>query len=160
MILVTVGMQLGFDRLVRAMDAIAPELATRIVAQTGKGSYRPANMEMRPRLDPESFEALVDEAQLIVSHAGIGSVLTAARAQTPIVLFPRRARYNEHRNDHQLATVRALEGRPGILVAWNEADLAARIEEGLSYSGRSSAAAPNVQRLHEALSSFIETGTL
>lgn len=160
MILVTVGMQLGFDRLVRAMDSIAPQLGVPIIAQTGKGSYEPVAMEARAQLDPEAFEKLVEEVSLLVSHAGIGTVLTAARAGKPILLFPRRADLREHRNDHQMATARSLAGRPGIFVAQEEAELLPKIEEALATKGQSIARSASVHGLHKALSGFIENGRL
>lgn len=157
MILVTVGMQLGFDRLIKAMDALAPTLGQTVIAQTGKGAYQPANMQARISIAPAEFERLVAEANLIVSHARIGTVLTAARFEKPILLFPRRAALGEHRNDHQLATVRNLAGRPGILVAEEEAELPARIAAGLALEDWAAAPSPTAQQLHEAVSQFIRT---
>lgn len=156
MIIVTVGMQLGFDRLIRAMDALAPTLGTPVIAQTGKGSYTPKHMEARTKIAPAEFEALVGQARLIVAHAGIGTVLTAARCAKPILLMPRRADLEEHRNDHQLATVRKLAGRPGILVAMDETELPARIAEGLAVKDRAAAQSPTARQLHAALAAFIE----
>jgi UDP-N-acetylglucosamine transferase subunit ALG13 len=160
MILITVGMQLGFDRLIMAMDEIAPGLGKAVVAQVGKGSYRPKNMEVQARLDPLSFQALAQEADLLVGHAGIGTIITAARASKPLVLFPRLANLQEHRNDHQLATVRNLEGRKGVFVAYQEAELSLRIEEALAEPDGFSAGSPPMRGLHEAVASFIATGTL
>jgi UDP-N-acetylglucosamine transferase subunit ALG13 len=155
-IIVTVGMQLGFDRLIAAMDDLAPTLSMPVIAQTGKGSYAPRNMEARDKIAPAAFEAMMGEARLIVSHAGIGSVLTAARCARPIVLMPRRASLGEHRNDHQMATVGKLSGRPGILVAQHESELAARIAEGLALKDWSSVKSATAQQLHNALAAFIE----
>ena len=156
MILVTVGMQLGFDRLIAAMDALAPDLGMPVIAQTGKGTYAPQNMEARARIAPAEFETLVQQCSLIVSHAGIGTVLTAARFAKPIILFPRRADQGEHRNDHQLATVGKLAGRPGILVAKDETELPARIAEGLALKDWSAVQSPTARQLHGALAAFIE----
>jgi UDP-N-acetylglucosamine transferase subunit ALG13 len=155
-IIVTVGMQLGFDRLIAAMDDLAPTLGMPVIAQTGKGSYQPRNMEARVKIAPAAFEALMGEARLIVSHAGIGTVLTAARCARPIVLMPRRASLGEHRNDHQLATVSKLAGRPGILVAADESELPARIDEGLAMEDWTTAQSPTARQLHTALAAFIE----
>ena len=160
MIIVTVGMQLGFDRLIAAMDALAPELAMPVIAQTGRGSYKPQYMEARVKIAPAEFEALMGEAQLIVAHAGIGTVLTAARCRKPILLMPRRADLGEHRNDHQLATVGKLAGRPGILVAADESELAPRIAEGLAMRELSTTQSPTARQLHGALAAFIENRPL
>lgn len=160
MILVTVGMQLGFDRLIEAMDAIAPELGEPVIAQTGKGAYQPQHMEARASIPPREFEDLVARSRLIVSHAGIGTVLTAARYSKPVVLFPRRADLGEHRNDHQLATIANLAGRPGILIAESEADLAPAIAKGLALGHVAHRASPQAARLNRAIAQFIETGAL
>jgi UDP-N-acetylglucosamine transferase subunit ALG13 len=159
-IIVTVGMQLGFDRLIAAMDALAPKLGMPVIAQTGKGSYQPRNMDARVKIAPGEFEALVGEARLIVSHAGIGTVLTAARCRKPILLMPRRAMLGEHRNDHQLATVGKLAGRPGILVAADEHELAQRIAEGLAATDWSAVQSATARQLHAALAAFIENRPL
>lgn len=160
MIIVTVGMQLGFDRLIAAMDDLAPGLGMPVIAQTGHGNYRPRNMDARVKIAPAEFEALVGQSRLIVSHAGIGTVLTAARCGKPILLMPRRAGRGEHRNDHQLATVAKLAGRPGIVVAQDETELATRVAEGLALQDWSSVQSPTARRLHSALAAFIENRPL
>lgn len=160
MILVTVGMQLGFDRLIEAMDKIAPSIDMQIIAQTGRGTYQPRNMTAREKIGPSEFEDLVQKSRLIVSHAGIGTVLTAQRFAKPIILFPRRFDHGEHRNDHQAATARNLDGRPGILVAMEEADLAGIITEGLAIGETNAALSPTAAALRDAIGTFIETGKL
>lgn len=156
MILVTVGMQLGFDRLIEAMDEIAPGLGMPVIAQTGRGTYVPRHMDVRQKIAPAEFESLMGDARLIVSHAGIGTVLTAARCGKPVVLMPRRADLGEHRNDHQMATVRNLGGRTGVFIAMNEGELGARIAEALALEDRAAVQSPTVRQLHAALAAFIE----
>jgi UDP-N-acetylglucosamine transferase subunit ALG13 len=126
-ILLTVGTQLPFDRFVAIVDRLAPQLPERVFAQIGHGSYRPANMDWRPFVGPIEFERLIGECSAIIAHAGIGTVVMAQKHCKPIVLFPRRAARDEHRNDHQLATVHALGGRSGIVVAMTGEELEAAI---------------------------------
>jgi UDP-N-acetylglucosamine transferase subunit ALG13 len=125
MILVTVGTQLPFDRLIRAVDDLAPGLGQHVIAQTNDGAYRPLNLEAHSFFGPDKFATLVRECSTIVSHAGIGSILTARQHAKPIILMPRRADLGEHRNDHQLATCAALADKPGIHIAEGPEDLAA-----------------------------------
>lgn len=158
MILVAVGMQLGFDRLIAAMDRLAPALGMPVIAQTGKGTLVPQHMETRPTLSATEFEALVKQARVVVGHAGIGTILTASRQNKPIVIMPRQAALREHRNDHQLATIRGLAGRPGILIAQDETELAVRIEEALALGEWSPSQSPTVRDLHAALARFIADG--
>jgi UDP-N-acetylglucosamine transferase subunit ALG13 len=122
-ILVTVGLQLPFPRLVAAIDRLAPALGERVVAQTGDDDGGYPNLETHARLSAAAFEAEVAAARVIVGHAGIGTVLIAKTRRRPAILFPRRAALGEHRTDHQVATARQLAATPGLYVAWEEADL-------------------------------------
>lgn len=160
MILVTVGMQLGFDRLIEAMDKLAQDLDMEIVAQIGKGAYLPKNMEARVSIAPVEFEELIERSRLIVSHAGIGTVLTAQRFRKPILLFPRRFHHGEHRNNHQVATAQHLQGRQGLLVAMDETQLQLRIAEGLALTSAEAEMSPTADQLHRAISEFIEGRSL
>ena len=160
MILVTVGMQLGFDRLIEAMDRLAPDLGMEVIAQVGRGEYQPQNMEARVSIAPAEFEGMVERSQLIVAHAGIGTVLTAQRFGKPILLFPRRFDHGEHRNDHQVATARNLQGRSGLLIAMDEDELKDRIAEGLKLNMADATASATAEQLHQAIGNFIETGEL
>ena len=75
MILVTVGTQLPFDRFIRIVDEAAPSLGRTVFAQVGRGSYQPRNMEYAALIDPLKFDELIARTELIVSHAGIGTVV-------------------------------------------------------------------------------------
>lgn len=124
MIFVTVGTQLAFDRLVAAVDVWAgANPSVRVFAQIGPAEQNPRHIEHAPFLSPSRTQALMEEAELIVAHAGMGTVLSALGMGKPILILPRRAGLGEHRNDHQLATARWLEGRPGVHVAWETPDL-------------------------------------
>jgi hypothetical protein len=43
--------------------------------------------------------------------------------------MPRKAALGEHRNDHQMATAKWLNGRTGIVVAWDENEIATCLEK-------------------------------
>lgn len=118
MIFVTVGSQLPFDRLVKAVDdwAAANGEATAF-AQIGSTSYKPAHMDWAPYLPVDAFRRKLETASLVVSHAGMGNLLLALQAKKPILVMPRRLQLDEIRNDHQLATARWLRQMPGVRVA-------------------------------------------
>lgn len=125
MIFVTVGTQLPFDRLICAADGwAAAHPGTPMFAQIGPGATRPEHIPCEVFLPPARADALMREADLIVAHAGMGTVLSALSLRKPIVVLPRRGVLSEHRNDHQMATARWLQGRSGISVAWEAEDLA------------------------------------
>lgn len=135
MILVTVGTQLPFDRLIAAMDELAPSLAQPVFAQVGQSTFVPRNMEWVRELDPVAFGARVQAASILVAHAGTGTVLAAQRHGKPLILFPRRAALNEHRNDHQLATVEQLRGKRGLYIAQTTQELQSILTQPLLPAG-------------------------
>lgn len=154
MILVTVGTQLPFDRFVRIMDRLAPTLDDEVFAQVGRGDYVPVHMRAQQVVGPIEFERLIQQCSRIVSHAGIGTIVMAQKHRKPLILFPRLGALDEHRNDHQLATVRALRDRPGIYCACDEAELAALVAAPLP-TPEPVSDLPERARLRNAVSSFI-----
>ncbi|MBM9593917.1 glycosyltransferase [Roseitranquillus sediminis] len=158
MILVTVGTQLPFPRLIDAMERIAAETGERVVAQTGPVSGRGQgawpHLDQRPTLAPAEFDALFKEARVVVAHAGIGSILSARRHRRPLVILPRRHALGEHRNDHQLATARAVAKLPGIHVAWQADELGPILARELDPAGEGGSASRDA--LIARLKEFIE----
>lgn len=129
MILVTVGTQLPFDRLVKEADRWAQVRGEEVLAQTGRSKWVPRFIKAVPFLEPTDLEEEMRRATAIVSHAGMGTILSALFLKKPILIMPRRARLGEHDSDHQLATVKHFAGKPGILVAMDEAELFERLDE-------------------------------
>ena len=129
MIFVTVGGQLPFDRLVRAVDDWAREHGRDdVFAQIGASENPPTHVQWERFLSPPEFKAKAREADVIVAHAGMGSILTALELGKPIVVMPRRAHLGEHRNDHQSATVSHLNDGVDIAIAADEEELAGFLE--------------------------------
>jgi UDP-N-acetylglucosamine transferase subunit ALG13 len=128
-IFVTVGSMFPFDRMISMMDDWALQNPRQqVLAQIGGGKYEPKYMRWNRILAPNAYKQTVQSSQLIVAHAGTGSVFTACTFCKPIVLVPRRAAEKEHTTDHQLDTARWLENKPGIFVAWSEDDLGQALE--------------------------------
>lgn len=114
MIFVTVGTQLPFPRLITELKKTKIINKTKIVAQTASPNEVIEGIESYGFLAPNIYIEHFKAADFIISHAGIGSILTAKKYNKPILIMPRRANLNEHRNNHQVATARALENRKGI----------------------------------------------
>jgi UDP-N-acetylglucosamine transferase subunit ALG13 len=132
MIFVTVGSMMPFDRLIRAADEWARQYAEQeVVAQIGDGSYLPNHMRWKRMLLPSEFRRAVQNASVLVAHAGMGSFFAAMEMGKPIVLVPRFAANGEHTTDHQVHTVRWLRQKPGVYVAMPDCDLAAVINRAL-----------------------------
>jgi UDP-N-acetylglucosamine transferase subunit ALG13 len=144
-IFVTIGSLFPFDRLIRIVDELAPAMPDEaFFAQIGDGTYVPANMPYARLLTRDEFSAKLAASKVIVAHAGMGSVITAMELGKPVVLVPRVLEWGEHTTDHQMATARWLEGRPGIHVCMQDADLPGAIAAARAgaQGGRMSREAP------------------
>jgi len=124
MIFVTIGVQLPFDRLISAVDQwSAQNKHERIFAQIGNTDFIPKHMEFTSYMNSADAEEMFEKSTVIISHAGMGSILNALKYKKPIIAMPRLADKGEHRNNHQLATARWISGINGISIAWNEDEL-------------------------------------
>ena len=130
MIFATVGSQMPFDRLIRALDEWAgkQEGAVSVLAQIGNSDVVASHLKIVSSLSPGEFRESVKNAEVIVAHAGTGSVLTAMEFGKPLVVLPRLGAWQETRNDHQVATAKWLSSKPGVYVAMSESDLSAAID--------------------------------
>lgn len=124
MIFVTVGTQAPFDRLVRTVDQWAADHHEEpVFAQIGETALRPSHIQHQSTLSPDEFNDRLTNADAVVAHAGIGTITRALEVGKPVLVMPRRAELREHRNDHQIDTVRHLGERAPIHIAYDEGEL-------------------------------------
>lgn len=125
MIFVTVGNLDPFDRLIRAFDEWLAEQPGPVeaIAQIGMGTYRPQHCRWVDFLTPTEYRETISQAKLIVSHAGMGTIITALEFNKPIIIMPKRASLGEQRNEHQLATARRFRRSAYPRVAEDEEQL-------------------------------------
>lgn len=157
MIFVTVGAQMPFDRMVRTVDEWA-RLRGRsdVFAQIGCTDWTPRHIPFVHLLEPDDFRMRVRQANVIVAHAGMGSILTALEAGKPILVMPRRGDLKETRNDHQVATARRFGDQGRVAVAMDEHALAQRLDELSSLVSSAPISNSASPRLIEAVRSFIQ----
>jgi len=124
MIFCTIGTQAPFDRFLQIVDDIAASFCDEeIVVQAFHDKYEPKNVKTVQLLPPDEFNHIFAEARLIVSHAGMGTIISALTMDKPIVVFPRIAALGEHRNEHQLATAKKMNELGYVYVANDEDEL-------------------------------------
>jgi beta-1,4-N-acetylglucosaminyltransferase len=147
-ILVTVGLHTdGFSRLVREMDRMAGQVEEEVVMQIGATPYQPRAARWFTFTSQQEVETLCDQARIVVSHAGAGSILMALHRRKPLIVMPRLQKYGEHANDHQLELAEALSEAGMLLVAHETEELAACLRVAASFSPP----ARNHSRLVEAV---------
>jgi len=130
MIFVTVGTDLPFDRLVRVVDSWAAATGRDdVFAQIGYGGWEPSHIRFTKFLKPPEFIERFNSASMIISHAGMGTILSALHYGKPILVMPKRASLREHRNEHQLATARHMKEMARVNVAFDETELRQQLDQ-------------------------------
>jgi UDP-N-acetylglucosamine transferase subunit ALG13 len=123
-IFVVTGTQAPFDRLLSIIDKWAVNQDTySVIAQTANSEINFKNMTCFDYLEPDVFNEYFNNADVIIGHAGMGTIIKALENKKKLVVFPRLVKYNEHRNDHQHHTAFGFEKLGLINVAYNEKDL-------------------------------------
>lgn len=157
MIFVTVGTQLPFPRMIEAVVAWATQHGrTDLFIQ--HAGYA-ASLEGLPNsefLDAATSARLMNEADIVVAHAGTGTILACLQNGTPCIIVPRKASLGEHRNDHQFATARRFEGRKGVFVVWDIADLPGILDRADALDGSDGINPFAEERLLQAIRDFID----
>ena len=134
MVFVTVGNPTQkFKRLLEAVERLAGDRLFEgeiIFVQSGNNSdFCPSNCKHEPFLAMEDFAKKVNEAELIISHAGAGTLFHVIQAGKVPVVMPRQKKYGEHVDDHQVELTKALAAEGRVIPAYEPEDLPAAIEE-------------------------------
>ena len=118
MIFVTLGTQdKSFHRLLEAIDKSIEkgEIKEKVIVQAGYTKYESKNMEIVDQISQEEFNKLMSRCSLLITHGGVGSILTAIKKGKKVIAAPRLKKYKEHTNDHQKQIIKELESQGYIL---------------------------------------------
>ena len=112
-IFITLGSQkFQFNRLLKAVDELCEKGtvdAGDVFAQIGYSDYLPKNFSYKKFLDRDEFSAEMSKAEIVITHGGTGAIIGAVKKGKKVIAVPRRAKYGEHVDDHQLQLVGQFE---------------------------------------------------
>jgi len=132
LILVLLGThELPFTRLLKEVERLKLEgvLKDEVVVQNGNTHYESDVLTLIPFVSYEEMEKLVEEARLIITHAGSGSIISGLKKRKVIIAAPRLAKYGEHNDDHQLELAQVFEEQNHIIVWRDHEKLEDKIKE-------------------------------
>jgi len=133
MVFITVGnAQNGFRRLLDVIDDLAGKgffHSEPVFIQSGfESNFFPKFCEVESFIPAEEFNKRLKDASMIISHGG-GTILSVIKLGKVPVVMPRRKKYGEHVNDHQLQFVQALAAKELVIPAYEPEDLPSAISE-------------------------------
>ena len=102
-VVVTLGTYRGYDfsRLVERLLQVLPE-ETEVLWQTGDTDVSRFGIEGHDAIPEADLTQAMQEADVVVAHAGVGTALAAFEVGACPLLIPRRHALNEHVDDHQI----------------------------------------------------------
>lgn len=134
MILVTVGTQkFPMNRLVEAADLLAEETGAEIFVQTGHSTYIPKYCKYSPFVEKSQFQEMIKNCELLITHSGVGSIMTGVRAGRPVIVVPRLKALKEHVDDNQQEIAEAFEEKNYVLYCRNLKDIPRMTEEAKTH---------------------------
>ena len=93
----------------------------KVIVQAGFTKYDSKDMEIFDLIDRDKFSNLIKKCDLLITHGGVGSILTGLKNNKKVIVCPRLSKYKEHMNDHQVQIVdRFYEA--GYILKFNEGD--------------------------------------
>ena len=131
MIFITLGTQdKHFDRLLNAVYKL--ETDEKIVAQIGSTEFKSLKpeekFEIHKFLSNEEFEKYMDEARVVITHAGVGTIVYGLKKHKKMIVAARLKKYGEHVNDHQLQILQTFASEGYIIPLENFDDLPKLLE--------------------------------
>jgi UDP-N-acetylglucosamine transferase subunit ALG13 len=109
MIFVTLGTQdKSFTRLLKMVDeCIASGLIKEeVIVQAGCTKYTSNNMKIYDFISPTDMFKYIKESKYIITHGGVGSILSSLNLNKKVIAVARLSKYKEHSNDHQLEIIK------------------------------------------------------
>lgn len=124
MIFVTLGTQdKKFDRLLYAIEKQIKNniIKDKVIVQAGHTKFKSDYMQIFDLVDSVSFNKYIDECDLLITHGGVGSIISGLKKNKKVIAAARLKKYKEHTNDHQIQIIDAFSSE-GYILALNDFD--------------------------------------
>ena len=157
MILVVLGTQdKEFKRLLEAVDREIEKgtIKEKVVVQAGQTKYESKNMEILDLVSAPEFDKLLDKADLIITHGGAGTILSAIKKGKKIIAAARLSKYKEHHNDHQKQIIKEFADQGYLLELRDFNKLDKLIEKSKSFKPKKFES--NTNNMIKLLEDYIE----
>lgn len=136
MILVLLGTQNNsFHRLLEEIEKNIKEgiIKEEVIVQAGYTKFKSHKMRIIDLISKEQLEQFQEEADLIITHGGVGSIITSIRKEKKVIAVPRKHEYGEHVNNHQIEIVKNFNEQGYIIGIEKVEDLKTAIIESKNF---------------------------
>lgn len=157
MILVTLGTQdKQFKRLLNLVQEQIDRgnIKEKVIVQAGYTTFQSKDMEIFDLVERETFSKLISECSILITHGGVGSIITGLQNHKKVIVVPRLAKYNEHMNDHQIQITDNFAASGYIIPLYENDHLEEAIEKARNFQPKSFQS--NTLNMIQLIETFIE----
>lgn len=159
MIFVVVGTQkFQLNRLLKEIDAQIEKgiIKEEVFAQIGNSDYKPKHYKFKKFINKDEFEKIMEECTILITHSGVGTIISGLNHNKPVIIYPRLKKYNEHVDDHQTEIAKSFSEMNYVLLCNENDDLSNLLEEALKHKFEkySSRRFDTIKVINEFLDSF------
>ena len=126
LILVTLGTNdKSFVRLIQKIEDLIVRgiIKEEVVVQAGYTKYETEHMKIFDLIPMDKFQDLMENCSLLITHGGVGTIISGLTKDKKVIAIPRLKKYGEHVNDHQLQIIENFSESGYILAAYEVEDL-------------------------------------
>ena len=89
----------------------------KVFAQIGYSKHKPKKFKYKQFLGLEVFDKNVKKCNVFITHGGEGNIGTGLQYEKRMIVVPRRKKFDEHTNDHQLELTSAIANEKQAIIA-------------------------------------------
>ena len=136
MIFVTLGTQNNsFHRLLEEVQKLIDnkKIKEEVIVQKGYTKFESKDMKLFSEVSQDEFNKLIDQASIVITHGGVGSIITAINKKKKVIAVPRLRKYNEHVNDHQIEIIDSFNEKGYIIGIHSVEELGKALEKAKNF---------------------------
>jgi UDP-N-acetylglucosamine transferase subunit ALG13 len=131
-ILVSLGThERQFLRLAKEIEKLIAEgkINEEVIVQTGYTKYQIKGARCYDFIEFEKMQEYLSDCRILVTHSGVGSIMSGLEHGKPVVAVPRRQQLNEHSDDHQMQITQKMAEKGAIIPVYDIGQLWEAIKE-------------------------------
>ena len=156
MILVLLGTQNNsFHRLLEEIEKNIKDgiIKEEVIVQAGYTKFQSHKMRIIDLRSKEQLEKFQDETDLIITHGGVGSIISSIEKGKKVIAVPRMHEYGEHVNNHQKEIVKDFNDKGYIIGVEKVEDLKQAIIKSKDFEPKKYQ--PNNEKMLKIIEEFI-----
>ena len=134
---------------------MVPILPKPIIVQKGVSDFKSERMQVYDFIPMNNFKKIIDDAKLVIIHAGSGTMLNAIESCKVPVVIPRLKKFNEIIDDHQIEIAEALEKKGKVVMVKKLENLSDSIKKALEIQSNIFQEKPKKSPLYKYVSDLI-----